>query len=246
MATRTGEKDTGEALHDIGFPGESPEYRRARNRLLEAEAELRRATEAVAASRRRLPPGGPVPEDYVFEGAAEDGGTREARLSGLFAPGKDTLALYSFMYGPEDEEGCPLCTSILDSLDGNAPHLTQRLSLAVVAKSPLPRILAHAEARGWRHLRLLSSAGNAYNRDYLGETADGFQLPMLNVFTTDGGEVRHFWGSELLFAAAESGHHPRHIDAIWPIWSLFDFTPEGRGTDWLPELSYDGDDGVSG
>jgi predicted dithiol-disulfide oxidoreductase (DUF899 family) len=84
------------------FPGESPEYRTARDRLLEAEAELRRQTEAVAELRRALPPGGVVPQDYLFD---EDGG--EVRLSELFWPDHDTLVIYSFMYGPEMEEACP-------------------------------------------------------------------------------------------------------------------------------------------
>lgn len=222
------------ALHDIRFPGESAGYRAARNELLDAEIELRRAIEAVAAKRRALPPGGVVSEDYVFEEAAG-----EVRLTEVFAPGKDTLVVYSFMYGPEDERACPSCTSILDSLDGAAPHLAQRVNLAVVAKSPLPRILAHAEDRGWRHLRLLSSAGNTYNRDYFGETPDGAQMPMLNVFVRENGEVLHFWGSELFCAPGDEGQDPRHVDSIWPIWNVLDVTPDGRGTERdFPKLTY--------
>jgi predicted dithiol-disulfide oxidoreductase (DUF899 family) len=115
------------------FPGESPEYRTARDRLLEPE--LRRQTEAVAALRRALPPGGVVPQDYLFD---EEGG--EVRLSELFGPDHETLVLYSFMYGPEMEEACPTCTSILDSFDGAARHLSQRVTLAVIAKSTEPRL----------------------------------------------------------------------------------------------------------
>ena len=214
------------------FPGESSEYRAARDRLLEAEIDLRRRTEAVAAMRRELPPGGAV-EDYVFEG--EDG---PVRLSELFG-GHGTLVVYSFMYGPAVERACPSCTSILDSLDGAAPHLEQRLGLAVVARSPLERIQAHARDRGWRHLRLLSSAENDYNPDYLAEAPDGSQLPMLNVFTRAGGEVRHFWGTELLHTPFDAGQGPRHVDFIWPIWNVLDTTPEGRGTDWEPRLEYE-------
>jgi len=77
----------------IAFPGESTEYRAARNRLLEQEIELRRAMEAVAAARRRLPPGGVVPQDYVFQTQGPDGGPAEVRLSELFAPGKDSLVI---------------------------------------------------------------------------------------------------------------------------------------------------------
>ena len=189
----------------IRFPGESPEYRLARNRLLEAEIELRRMIERVAAQRRALPPGGAVPDDYVFEQAADGGGA--VRLSELFAPGKDTLVIYSFMFprwpgdtrpGPAGgetarlplaETPCPSCTSILDSLDGAAPHLASRLSLAVVAKSDPARIRTFARERGWRHLRLLSSRNNSYNRDYHAEAPEGEQIPILNVFAREGGEV---------------------------------------------------------
>jgi predicted dithiol-disulfide oxidoreductase (DUF899 family) len=222
----------------IAFPGESAEYRAARDRLLEQEIELRRATEAVAAARRDLPPGGEVPEDYVFQGV--DGGPTDVRLSELFKPGKDSLTIYNFMFprSPEEDLPCPSCTQFLDALDGAAGHIVQRVNLAVVAKAPPPRILAHAKERGWRHLRLLSSAANAYNRDYFGETAEGQQLPMMNVFHRKGGKIRHFWGSELLYAPTEPGQDPRHGDTLEPLWNLFDLTPEGRGTDWYPRLRY--------
>ena len=200
--------------------------------------ELPELPEAVAVLRRKLPAGGEVAQDYVFEGVLADGSTGSVRLSGLFAPGKNTLIVYNFMFGPKMKRACPSCASILDSLDGSAPHVSQRVNLVVVAKSPLPRILEFARERGWRRLRLLSSAGNAYNRDYFGETAEGAQMPMLNVFVKDRGKIRHFWGSELLYAPWARGQEPRHVDSIWPIWNLFDVTPEGRGTDWHPQLAY--------
>ena len=188
----------------ITFPGESKEYRAARDRLLEQEIELRRATEAVASARRDLPPGGVVPEDYVFEGAGVDGSPTEVRLSQLFGSGKDSLVVYSFMFprdpgderpGPAGgqtallklEEGpCPSCVALLDQLDGAAEHASRHINLAVVAKAALPRVLTFAAERGWRRLRLLSSARSTYNRDYLAETAEGSQRPMLNVFHRDG------------------------------------------------------------
>jgi predicted dithiol-disulfide oxidoreductase (DUF899 family) len=240
----------------ITFPGESREYRAARERLLEHEIELRRAMEAVAAARRGLPRGGVVPEDYVFEGAGPDGTPIDVRLSELFAPGKDSLAIYSFMFprDPGDErpgpasgqtallelsEGpCPSCVALLDQLDGAAEHASEHINLAVVAKAPLARVLTFADERGWRRLRLLSSAGTSYNRDYLAETADGAQRPMLNVFHCDGGMIRHFWGSELLYAPTDSGQDPRHVGTLEPVWNLFDLTPEGRPIDWDEQLSY--------
>ena len=243
-----------EALHTVRFPGETDDYRRARDELLAAEIDLRRRTEAVAAQRRTLPLGGVVPEDYRFEEAADGGG--EVRFSELFAPGKDTLVVYSFMFprwsgdtrpGPAGETGrlpleetpCGSCTSILDSLDGAAAHLGQRLNLAVVAKSDPQRIRTFARERGWRNLRLLSSQSNAYNRDYQGENAEGAQIPILNVFVRDGDELRHAWATELMFAPRDEGEDPRHVDSIWPIWSVLDMTPQGRGTEWaFPQLRY--------
>jgi predicted dithiol-disulfide oxidoreductase (DUF899 family) len=243
-------------MMDIAFPGESAEYRAARARLLEQEIELRRAMETVAAARRELPPGGAVPEDYVFQGAAADGSPTEVRLSELFAPGKDSLVIYSFMFprdpgddrpGPAGgqtallklEQGpCPSCVALLDQLDGAEEHAGQHINLAVVAKAPLERILTFAEERGWRRLRLLSSAANSYNRDYLAETAEGAQRPMLNVFHRDDKVIRHFWGSELFYAPTDPGQDPRHVATLEPVWNLFDLTPEGRPADWDEQLSY--------
>jgi predicted dithiol-disulfide oxidoreductase (DUF899 family) len=99
-------------------------------------------------------------------------------------------------------------------------------------------VRALVEDRSWRHLRVLSSAGTGYNRDYNAETARGEQLPMLNVFHRNGDVVRHFWGSELLYAPTEPGQDSRHIGTIEPSWNLFDLTPEGRGPDWDEQLSY--------
>jgi predicted dithiol-disulfide oxidoreductase (DUF899 family) len=239
----------------IRFPGESEEYRRERNRLLEAEAELRRAIEKVATQRRALPLGGVVPDDYRFE-KASDG--REVRFGELFETGKDTLVIYSFMFprysgdtrpGPEggetarlalSETPCASCTSILDSLDGAAVHLARGLNLAVVAKSDPGRIRNFARERGWRHLRMLSSRSNAYNRDYNAETPEGEQMPVINVFVRDGDHFRHAWASELMYAPRDEGLEARHVDLIWPIWNVLDLTPEGRGSEPnFPSLRYD-------
>ena len=148
----------------VRYAGESPAYRKARDRLLKAEIELRRLTEAVAAERRKLPQGGELIEDYVFEEADLTGAARSVRFSELFVSGKDTLVVYNFMYGPAMEKACPSCTSILDALDGNAQAITQRVNFAVVAKSPIARIRSHARDRGWYKLRLLSSDGNQIGR----------------------------------------------------------------------------------
>jgi predicted dithiol-disulfide oxidoreductase (DUF899 family) len=239
-----------ETKQERRFPGESAEYRAARDRLLLHEIALRREMEAVAAERRSLPAGGEVPEDYVFAGAEG-----EVRLSELFDPGHQSLAIYSFMFpryptdtraGPAGgstaqlplEEGpCPSCTAILDQLDAVIPHSKQAMSFAVVANAPLDRVLTFAKERGWRNLRLLSTAGNSYNRDYYGQSPEGYSQPMINVFQKDGGKVRHFWASEMLYAPTDPGQDPRHAGTLEPLWNLFDLTREGRPK-WDEQLDY--------
>jgi predicted dithiol-disulfide oxidoreductase (DUF899 family) len=240
----------------VRFPGESAEYRAARDRLLEQEVELRRATEAVAAARRELPPGGPVPEDYVFEAARVDGSPTAVRLSELFADGTDSLVVYHFMFPrgyrgdrpgplsgetarlPLEEGPCPSCVALLDQLDGAAGHAGQWINFAVVAKAPLDRLLTWGDERGWSNLRLLSSAGNTFSRDYLGETADGSPVPMLNVFEREGGKVHHFWGAELTYAPLDPGQDHRSVGTLEPLWNMFDLTREGR-PDWDEQLDYE-------
>jgi predicted dithiol-disulfide oxidoreductase (DUF899 family) len=181
----------------IAFPGESAQYRTARDLLLEQERELRRVTETVAEARRALPPGGPVPENYVFEGEGSGGAPTKITLSDLFEDAKGTFFIYNMMFPRAADEDllCPSCTQFLDSFDGVAEHAEQRINVAVVMKAALPRLLAHAKGRGWRRLKVLSSAGNTYNHDYYGETEDGTQqLPLLNVFQRHSDGIRHFWG----------------------------------------------------
>jgi predicted dithiol-disulfide oxidoreductase (DUF899 family) len=240
----------------ITFPGESTEYRAARDRLLSEEIELRRRMEAVAAARRELPPGGAIPQDYVFQREGEGGEPADVRMSELFEAGKDSLAIYSFMFprdpgddrpGPVREtetarlplaEGpCPSCVALLDQLDGAVEHAVQHINFAVAAKSPLPRILTFARERGWRRLRLISSADTSYNADYHAETPEGAQRPMLNVFHRDGDTIRHFWASELLYAPLDPGQDPRHVGTLEPVWNLFDLTRDGR-PGWDEQLSY--------
>ncbi|MEQ7010846.1 DUF899 family protein [Actinopolymorpha sp. B17G11] len=236
---------------NIQFPGESSEYRRARNQLLESEAELRRLNERVAAQRRALPAGGVLAEDYVFEFAADGS---EVRFSDLFAPGKDTLVIYNMMFPrwsedpragvpgdrtgllPLVEQPCPSCTSVVDGLDGPAIHLSERINLAVIAKTDPDRLGTYAQERGWRNLRLLSSRHNTFNHDYHGETPEGEQLPLLHVFSRDEDGIHHRWSSELVFAPDGD---PRHLDPIWSIWGALDLTPNGRGDSAnYPRLQY--------
>jgi predicted dithiol-disulfide oxidoreductase (DUF899 family) len=192
----------------------------------------------------------------VFQGVGADGAPTDVRLSELFAADKNSLVIYSFMFprDPEDDrpgpaggetsrlkidEGpCPSCVALLDQLDAAAEHVLPLINLAVVAKAPLPRVITFAEERGWSRLRLVSSAANTYNRDYLAETPRGSQRPMLNVFHRDGETIRHFWGSELFYAPTDARQDPRHVGTIEPSWNLLDMTREGRPTEWDEQLSY--------
>src|SRR6266849_10942555 len=132
------------------YPNESAEYRRAREALLAEEIELRRHIERVAEQRRRLPPGGEVKKNYGFEG--EKG---PASFADLFGD-KETLVVYSYMFGPQRERPCPMCTSLLSAWDGEARDVEQRVALAVVARSPIERLVAFKKERGWRYLKLYS------------------------------------------------------------------------------------------
>jgi predicted dithiol-disulfide oxidoreductase (DUF899 family) len=197
---------------------------------------LRAQIERVAQQRRALPPGGLLKEDYVF-GERVNGKNVSARFSELFAPGKDTLFLYSFMYSPDMAEPCPMCSAFLDGLHGQVIHLEPRINVAIVAKHSLERIYEHAASRGWDRFRLLSSADNTYSRDYFGETDNG-QSTMANVFVRNGDEVHHCWGTEMSFADPIEGGNMRHLDLAWPMWNVLDMTPGGRGEQFYPALIY--------
>lgn len=228
--------------HPNKFPGESEAYRDKRDQLLDAEINLRKQIEQVAALRRQLPQGGLIKEDYVFNEGATDLSDRstvkQTKLSELFATGKNTLVIYSFMFAPDWEKACPSCTSILDGLDGSAQHICAKVNLAVVAKAPIEKIREWARGRGWSKLRLLSSRDNSYNRDYFAESDQRGQMPAINIFQKANNQTHHFYNSELLYAPTEPDQDPRHVDLIWPMWNLFDMTPEGRGKDWRPKHSY--------
>jgi predicted dithiol-disulfide oxidoreductase (DUF899 family) len=215
----------------IRYPNESPEYRRARNALLVEEIELRRHIERVAEQRRALPPGGQVTKEYRFIG--ERGPVSFADLFG----DKQSLVVYNYMFGVERERPCPMCTSLLSAWDGEAPDIEQRVALAVVAGSPIEKLVAFKKERGWRNLKLYSDTTGEFSRDYHA-TTDGSDDAAYNVFTRSGGVIRHFWGGEMGFDQADPGQDPRGAPDLMPIWTILDTIPEGRGTDWYPKLEY--------
>jgi len=215
------------------YPNDSTQYRLARTALLAEEVELRRHIERVAAQRRALPPGGEVPQDYAF--IAEDG--QQVRLSELFGD-HDTLITYIWMYGPQRERPCPMCTSLVGAFDIPARDITQRVSLAIIGRSPIARQIAFKRERGWRNLNFYETTSDDFPRDYRGLSPEGEEWPSLNVFTKADGVVRRFWGSELSSETADPGQDPRDAPDPTPLWNLLDLTPAGRPADWYPKLDY--------
>jgi predicted dithiol-disulfide oxidoreductase (DUF899 family) len=217
-------------INGVRFPNESEEYRRARDDLLAEEIELRRHIERVAEQRRALPPGGVIPKDYRFEG--ENGPITFSELFG----DKQTLAIYSYMFGPKRQRPCPMCTSLLCAWDGEAADVDQRIALVITARSPIERLVAFKNERGWRHLRLYSDPSGDFTRDYV--SADDGDVSGFNVFTRRDGTIRHFWSGEMGSETADPGQDPRGAPDLMPLWTILDSTPEGRGSDWYPKLDY--------
>jgi predicted dithiol-disulfide oxidoreductase (DUF899 family) len=215
----------------VRFPNESAEYRRARTELLAEEIELRRHIERVAEQRRALPPGGEM-KDYRFVG--ESG---PVNFAGLFGD-KQTLVLYSYMYGPQRERPCPMCTSLLSAWDGEAQDMMQRAALAVVARSPIERLVAFKKEHGWRNLKLYSDTSGDFSRDFHAVGPKGEDYAGLNVFSRRDGAIRHFWSGEMDFGTADPGQDPRGAPDLMPLWTVLDSTPEGRDPNWYPKLAY--------
>ncbi len=219
-------------------PNESAEYRKAREALMIEEINLRRQIARVAAQRRALPPGGEVKGDYQFMGEASSvAGANPVRLADMFGD-KDTLFVYNWMYGPKRARPCPMCTALLSCLDGNADHIRQRVALAVVGLSPIERQIAFKVERGWKNLPLYADVNGKFSQDYHAIMKDGIDTAAQNVFTRRDGTVRHFWGAELGFDTADPGQDPTTPPDLMVLWNILDLTPDGRGTDWYPKISY--------
>lgn len=212
------------------LPNESAAYRQARNALLAEEIELRRHLERVAQMRRELPPGGAVTKQYRFEG---EGGP--VSLADLFG-NKDTLIIYNFMFGPARKNLCPSCTSFMATWEKKMGDIAQRVAFVMMARSPIMRILEAKALRGWTNLKMFSDPSGDYTRDYV--SAEDADMPGYSVFTRKDGQIRHFWSGEMGGETADPGQDPRGAPDFDPLWILLDTTPEGRGRDWYPKLSY--------
>jgi predicted dithiol-disulfide oxidoreductase (DUF899 family) len=239
----------------ITFPGESAEYRTARNALLNKEIELRRQMEAVAAQRRMLPLGGRLKEDYIFQ-TMRDGKPAKIKLSELFRPGTKSLIVYNFMFPrypgdmrdkpahgetaklKKEDTPCPSCIAFIDSLDGAAQHVEAAgFNFVIVANTTIDRLMTFVRERGWNHARFVSSAGNTFKRDYYAETPEG-QMPLMTVFHKYPDGIRHLWTSEIMYSKPEPGQDPRHNGTLDDIWNLMDQTPEGRPNDFKLQPQY--------
>ena len=215
------------------FPGASTAYDVARKALLAEEIEFRRHMTRLGEQRRALPPGPVIEKDYRFK----DEQAVEVGLRDLFGD-KDTLVTYFWMYGPQRERPCPMCTNWLGAVNGNAADIKQRVALKILGRSPVERQYAFAQERGWRDLNFVQTVGDDYATDLGVLHADGSEYPALVVFKRDGEKVRLFWASEMSREMADPGQDPRDAPDIASLWSVLDLTPDGRGTDWYPKLQY--------
>jgi predicted dithiol-disulfide oxidoreductase (DUF899 family) len=206
-------------MTELRYPNESKEYRTARESLLEEEQELVAKVKAVAESRRNLPLGGQLKEDYVLQWANDGKVGRSVKFSELFGD-KNTLLLYSFMFGPGWDHPCPSCTSLIDGFDRAWYQVTRNAAFVAIAKAPAERINTWAKQRGWSQIELVSGFDSTYQADYKcqGDSEDQ-QWPVMHVFRKLDGKIFHFWGTETV---------SNHVDTVWPYWNLMDFTPEGR------------------
>lgn len=216
------------------FPGETEAYRKARQDLLAEEIEFRRHMTRVARQRQSLPPGPVIDKDYRFLDA--DGS--DLSLLDLFGD-KDTLVTYFWMFGPQRARPCPMCTNWLGGVEGNAADIKQRVAFKIIGRSPVKRQREFAEERGWKHLDFVQTLSDEYPNDLGLIGPDGGEMPAFIVFKRDGDQVRLFWASEMTGDMADPEQDPRDAPDIAPLWTILDFTPEGRGTDWYPKLSYD-------
>ena len=220
------------ALRKAGFPGESEAYAQARRALLQEEIEFRRHMTRLGEQRRALPPGPVIEKDYRFK----DEQGFEVGLKNLFGD-KQALVTYFWMYGPERERPCPMCTNWLGAVNGNAADIKQRVALKILGRRPVERQFAFAQERGWRDLDFVQTVGDDYAND-LGLLQPEGEFPALAIFRRDGDQVRLFWMSEMSFDMADPGQDPRDAPDIASLWSILDLTPEGRPPDWYPKLRY--------
>jgi predicted dithiol-disulfide oxidoreductase (DUF899 family) len=154
----------------------------------------------------------------------------------LFTAAKRSLVIYHFMYGKRQTSPCPMCTHLIDGLNGVAHHLAQNVDLAIVAAADPPTLRAHARRQGWDNLRLLSAVeGGTFKYALASEDREGNQDSTISVFTRDvDGTLRHFYSAHPHMAPDIK---ERGLDLLSPVYNVLDLTPEGRGN-WYASLEY--------
>jgi predicted dithiol-disulfide oxidoreductase (DUF899 family) len=183
---------------------------------------------------------GAIVEDYEFEeGPADldagDAPIRTVRLSELFTGENRSVVVYHFMYGKRNTTPCPKCTLLIDGFNGVAHHLAQNLDFAIVAAADPSTLRAHARARGWDNLRLLSCGTNTFKYDLGSEDAEGNQDSTVSVFSRDSnGTLRHVYSAHPQLA---NNIKERGLDLLCPVYNILDLTPQGRG-DWYASFDY--------
>jgi predicted dithiol-disulfide oxidoreductase (DUF899 family) len=191
------------------------EWQAAREELLVKEKAATRASDALAAERRRLPMV-QIEKAYVFEGP-----NGKASLLDLFE-GRRQLILYHFMFAPGvhgwPEAGCPGCTMFVDQV-GHLAHLHARdTSFALVSRAPLANIEAYRKRMGWT-IPWFSSNGSDFN-DF-GLTTEEGETFGLSVFLRDGDSIHRTYFTDR-----------RAVEAFGSVWTFLDLTPLGRQEEW--------------
>jgi predicted dithiol-disulfide oxidoreductase (DUF899 family) len=222
-----------------GRIGMQAEWQAARDELLTEEKELTRRGDELAEKRRALP-WVRVEKDYRFE---TETGTRS--LADLFG-GRSQLLVYHFMFGPSFEAGCPVCSSIADTLAPQVPHLAARdATLLLASRAPVAKLIAFRERMGWA-IDWVSTSGGDFNRDigflYTEEELKPFlegeipstvvqnarmcgtsaaayiaEGPGLSVYALSNGTVYRTYVST-----------SRGLEFAMPYYGLLDRTPKGR------------------
>jgi predicted dithiol-disulfide oxidoreductase (DUF899 family) len=210
------------------------EWLAARTTFLEKEKEFTRLRDRLSAERRELP-WVRVEKQYMF-----DGPRGRETLPDLFR-GRGQLIVYHFMFAPNWEEGCHLCSFLADHIDGAAVHLAQRdVTLLAVSRAPLTQIEAFKRRMGWQ-FEWVSSHGSDFNYDYhVSSTQDerttsgvtynyarweipNDDLPGTSVFYRDeAGEIFHTFAS-----------YARGVDLLIGAYNYLDLVPKGRDEDDL-------------
>jgi predicted dithiol-disulfide oxidoreductase (DUF899 family) len=218
--------------------GTREEWLAARNELLEREKEHTRRGDELARQRLELP-WVRIEKEYSFQ--TEDG----TRTLGELFDGRSQLLVYHFMFGPEYEAGCPVCSSAADTFNGAVPHLNARdVTFLCISRAPLERLKAYRERMGWK-FPWVSSEGTDFNFDF-GVSATEEQLapisegapPIVDQLAADCGTDRAGYMAEQqalsAFALSDGdvfhtySAYARGVEILMGFYPMLDRAPQGR------------------